>query len=373
MPGASGAPTAGHISQVPIVPLYGHLALRRRIARSVERRSLPSSILIHGPRGVGKQRFALWLGQLLLCSAAGDGPCGRCQSCRYASELVHPDLRWFFPRPRQGDADLPAEDVLADYADAIGERLKSGLLYPTPSGSEGIFVATVRAIVQFAAMTPSIARRKVIVVGDAERMVPQEGSEQAANAFLKLLEEPPADTTIVLTTSEPGALLPTVRSRVACFRAAPLPESDVRAWLADPLVRDALAASDALPDGVEARIQLAGGRPGTLLSGVANRQALEAARTLLTSLSAGRAERMRAVFLLGGSKARGFFSDVLDALTLLLRERALEAAERSDGRAAAAAARGIEVVERAKEKAAGNVSPQLLGASVVRQLLELRP
>jgi DNA polymerase-3 subunit delta' len=222
-------------------------------------------------------------------------------------------------------------------------------------------------------MTPSIARRKVIVIGDAERMVPQEGADQAANAFLKLLEEPPADTTLILTTSEPGALLPTIRSRVVALRAAPLSESDVRAWIADPLVRQALAGNEALPDGLEARIQLAGGRPGVLLSGVANRHAVEAARALLGSLSAGRAERMRAVFGLGGSRARGFFSDVLDALTLLLRERAREAAERADARAAAAAARSIEIVEMAKEKAGGNVSPQLLGASIMRQLLELRP
>ena len=58
------------------------------------------------------------------------------------------------------------------------------------------------------------------MIGDAERMVAQEGSDQAANAFLKLLEEPPADTTLILTSSEPGALLPTIRSRSVSVRVA---------------------------------------------------------------------------------------------------------------------------------------------------------
>src|SRR6185312_2271062 len=98
---------------------------------------------------------------------------------------------------------------------------------------EGIYVATVRSLVQHAAKTPAMGRRKVLIVGDAERMVPQEGSDAAANAFLKLLEEPPADTTIVLTSSEPGSLLPTIRSRVVSMRVPPVSEQAVRAFLTD--------------------------------------------------------------------------------------------------------------------------------------------
>ena len=93
---------------------------------------------------------------------------------------------------------------------------------------------TTRLIVQQAVRTPSLARRKVFVVGDAERMVPQLANPEAANAFLKLLEEPPADTTIILTSSEPGALLPTIRSRVVSVRVPPLSEAAVRAFLARP-------------------------------------------------------------------------------------------------------------------------------------------
>src|SRR5918999_492639 len=202
-----------------IVPLFGHESLRRR---------LPGSILFHGRRGVGKQRLALWLGQLLLCAAGGERPCGVCQHCRYSSALVHPDLHWYFPRPRLKDADADSQTVQEDYADAIAERVEQRGLYPPTDGTEAIFVAAVRALLRQAVLSPALARRKAFVVGDAERMVPQEGSDQAANAFLKLLEEPPADTTLILTSSEPGALLPTIRSRVVAIRVPALPDRSIR-------------------------------------------------------------------------------------------------------------------------------------------------
>src|SRR3989449_9496571 len=72
--------------------------------------------------------------------------------------------------------------------------------------------------------------RKVFVIGDAERLVPQRGAEAAANPLLKALEEPPADTVFVLTTAEPEALLPTIRSRVVRVRVARLADSVVTAF-----------------------------------------------------------------------------------------------------------------------------------------------
>ena len=139
-----------------------------------------------------------------------------------ANELHLPDLHWFFPRPRLKDSDPDPEDVQQDIGEAIAERLQNGGVYEPPGGDEAIFVATVRTIVHMAALAPAMGQRKVFVIGDAERMVAQEGSDQAANAFLKLLEEPPSNTMIILTSSEPGALLPTIRSRVVAVRVAPL-------------------------------------------------------------------------------------------------------------------------------------------------------
>jgi DNA polymerase III subunit delta' len=357
---------------VSIVPLYGHEALQRRLRSAVQREALPSSVLLEGPRGIGKQRLALWLGQLLLCTGDGERPCGQCSSCRYAVRLVHPDLHWFFPRPRVGEADASPEQVLDDYAEAIAERVERNGLYAAPSGSEAIFVATVRAIVQIAAYTPTLGSRKVFVLGDAERMVPQEGADAAANAFLKLLEEPPADTTLILTSSEPGALLPTIRSRVVCLRVTPLRDAEVSAFLASEAVRTALD-SIGLPPGDRERLRLAAGSPGSLLTASAQDDARTVARSLLEAARGERAQRMQIALNLGGSKARGVFSDVLDALTALLDDGVRDAVARGDERSAIAAAAAIDPVESAKLRAAGNVSPQLLGASLLQDLSERLP
>ena len=358
---------------MPIVDLYGHDALRERLKSAVRRGTLPASLLIHGPRGIGKQRLALWLGQLLLCeSAKGDAPCGACRSCRYVRELGHPDLRWFFPRPRSKDTEPSLDEVKDDFIDAIRERLDTNGIYPPPSGLEGIFIRTVHFIVQQAGMTPTIGQRKVFIIGDADRMVAQEGSDQAANAFLKLLEEPLPDTTVILTTSEPATLLPTIRSRVIGLRANSLAEADVRAFLKDPAVSSALQ-SYGLPKSAEERVRLANGAPGALLRSATAAEAHALANEMLGVPRAGDAERFRLGLAFGSSKARGFFSDVLDALTEVLHDRARERATAGDEDGARRAASAVHAVEEAKLRASGNVSPQLIGSSLLREFAELRP
>lgn len=353
---------------MPIVPLHGHTVLRERLARAVRRGALPGTLLFQGPAGVGKQRLALWLGQLVLCTRGESEPCDQCQACRYARELRHPDLHWYFPRPRLKDADASPDEVKEDYGDAIAERAKHGGVYDAPSGTEGIYVATIRALVRSAALAPALASRKLYVVGDAERLVAQEGSDQAANAFLKLLEEPPADTTIILTSSEPGALLPTILSRVVSVRVPPLRDEELRAFLAEPLVVEELKRrrADSIDDDA---VRAAAGAPGAVLASAQRSTSRAQARRLLDAATgAAPAERARIALSQGVSKARGAFSDTLDELTVLLHERVRSAATRSDTAAAAGAARAIDAVERAKALAYGNVNPQLLGARLMREL-----
>lgn len=353
-----------------IIGLYGHERLRERLTEAMERGSLPSSLLLQGPRGIGKQRLALWLAQAVLCTGEPPRPCGRCPQCRYSMALTHPDLHWIFPRPRLKDSDPSLDDVRDDYAEAIAERASNHGLYAPPSGSEGIYVATIRALVRAASMSPAIAGRKVFVVGDAERMVPQEGADAAANAFLKLLEEPPDDTLLVLTSSEAGALLPTIRSRVVSIRVAPVPDRAVRAFLADPIVERVLGRNDVRD--ADTLMRAAAGAPGRLIAGELQRDVASQAKRLLEAASSrDRAARYRAAFVQGGSRARGAFADTLDALTTLLHDRARAAAAAGDERGALGAAKAVEVVEWAKERVTSNVNPQLLTASLLHEIAGL--
>lgn len=359
-------------------PLYGHAALRRRLTAAAADDRLPASLLLQGQRGVGKQRLALWLGQYLLCERAVterlSEPCGNCQHCRYAERAVHPDLHWFFPVENIKGGGATPEEVQAEYNGVIAKRMEADGLWAPSLGTQGLHAANMRALVKQASMRPAMARRAVFVVGDAERMVTQAGGETGANAFLKVLEEPPPDTTIILTTSEPGNLLPTIRSRVVSVRVPRLPLADLEAFLNDPVVERSFAR---LPRAhALARMN---GAPGELLAGESSDEALKAANRLLDaalqpSTPDGRAARITTAARLGVAGARGVFTDMLEALVPLLHARAKQQAELGRDADARRAAAAVVLVEHAKAKAQGNVSPQLLGASLLSSLHQaLRP
>ena len=352
---------------MPLLPIHGHEALRQRLDDSIRRGALPGSLLLQGPLGIGKQRLALWLGQRLLCSGPEPRPCGSCQHCRYGLAGTHPDIHWYFPRPRLKESDLSPDDIADDFREAIADRVKTGV-YPPPPPEEAIFVATIRAMVHSAAMAPALAARSVYILGDADRMVVREGAEEAAGAFLKLLEEPSARATIILTSSEPGALIPTIRSRVVALRVAPLGPEAVDAVLSEPAMRDALDAAG-VPGRWEEQRRLAAGAPGALLARGEWSEALARARRMLdAATTADRREQLRTALLQGSAKSRGAFSTSLDALTTLLHERARASIDRGNLRGAREAARALDVVEEAKERATGNVNPQLITSELLRQL-----
>lgn len=357
---------------MPLVPLHGHDALRARLSEARSRGLLPQSLLLHGEAGIGKQRLALWLAQAILCERE-TAPCGQCQQCRYSAELTHPDLVWVFPRPKLRDSDPALDDIKQDLEQAAVDRAKGDGLYAPPVGTDAIFVATTRLLVQMASVTPAIARRKVFIVGDADRMSPpQENAEApAANAFLKLLEEPPADTNLILTSSAPGALLPTIRSRVVSLRVAPIGEGAMRDWLREEKVAAALKKLE-VPASVDQQVRLAAGAPGRLLASQETSAASDAARRILeVALSGDKGKALRLAMGQGVSGARGAFTDVLDALTVALHRRTRDAVSASDDRAASNAARAIAMLEESKQLAGGNVNPQLITANLLFDLTRI--
>src|SRR3989441_9881426 len=84
---------------MPLPPLIGHERVKTKLAGAHASGKLPQALLLAGPRGVGKQRLALWLAQLIHCEVPGGGqePCGQCHPCRLVLSLQHPDVHWFVP------------------------------------------------------------------------------------------------------------------------------------------------------------------------------------------------------------------------------------------------------------------------------------
>ena len=344
---------------MPIPPLYGHEGTRNRLVGAIASGRLPQALLFEGPRGVGKQRLALWLAQALVCERAGGKAggearegCGECQQCKLVLNLSHPDVHWFVPlepSKKSGDADKQvdvAEEALATEMAARREQP----LYEPPSGLAIHGIAAIRLLLRRLALKPALGQRKVFVIGDAERLVPQVGTEAAANALLKALEEPPPNTVFVLTAAEPDALLPTILSRVVRVRVARHADSIVAAFVQRELGVTGQRA-------VAQRVAAAEGSIGRVLAeGERQDRGGEAAERFATAVKAGPVGRY--AFALGQQpfQARGGFTEMLDGLLDRLREQARSGEE--TGRAVRAIAQVLE----ARTLAQGNLNPQLVAA-----------
>jgi DNA polymerase-3 subunit delta' len=176
---------------MPLADLIGNARVREALRRASARDRLPHALLFAGPDGVGKRTTALELARAATCLAPVEGDaCGRCASCLRAPG-EHPDVRVWAP--------------------------------------DGAFIkiAQMRELAREAHFRPFEGRRRVMIVDEAHRL-----REEAANAILKTLEEPPPTSLIVLVTDQPYAMLETIRSRCQTMRFAPLEASKIEQYLA---------------------------------------------------------------------------------------------------------------------------------------------
>ena len=362
---------------MPLAPLVGHTETRQRLARAARAGRLPQVLLVTGPVGVGKQRLALWLAQLLVCERQDLEPCGECRRCHLVDRLSHADLHWFvpIPRPKAGDPDQQVEEAAELLAEAMEARRGNGLWAPA-DGMASHAMASVRLLQRRAALTAVEAGPRIFIIGDAERLVVQESSPEAANALLKLLEEPPPGSLFVLTTVDPRRVLPTIRSRAVPVRLGRLTDAEVRGFV-ESRVRPPLSGPE-----LEQRIALAGGAIGQALSAdEAAGQAYRSARELLDAVLGGPGPALERALRQPPFQARGEFASMLDALADTLGEAARgtlgqpvrrpvpDALLRH--RSPAPLLQAIERVAQAREAAAGNVNPQLLLAVLGEELAEV--
>jgi DNA polymerase-3 subunit delta' len=340
-------------------PIAGHEALRARFSEAIQAGRLPQTLLFEGPRGVGKQRLALWLAQALLCEMAS-APCGKCPSCRRVDRLSHPDLHWFIPvelTKKGADADKQIDLVEEAIGEVLAERREEPF-YQAPAGLAAHSMASARLLLRRLALKPAQGPRAVFILGDAERLAAQKGQEGAANAVLKALEEPPPTAFIVLTTSEPDALLPTILSRTVRVRVGRVPDSVVTAFVHQHMLSRLGDAANAAR-----RIQAADGAIGRLAATEGSEgEGAAAADRLLQAVRSGTAARYGAALAQPPFQARGAFTAMLDALLERLRDEARQGGD--TGKVMAAMTQVLE----ARELAQGNVNPQLLTAVLTEDL-----
>lgn len=200
--------------------------------------------LLHGPRGVGKASFAKTIGAQLLVDMSSAVPGQQANdvppdhpAARLIAAHSHPDYLLIEREVWDNNRIIPFD------------RRK-----PDDTVARNIRIAQIRALVPILSMAPSVATRRMVIIDAADDL-----EASAANALLKNLEEPPANTVFLLVAHAPGRLLPTIRSRCRALAFPLLADSIVEQVLVDHLVPMAPAARDRV-------VALAAGSPGVALA-----------------------------------------------------------------------------------------------------------
>ena len=331
--------------------VVGHDRVKGLLSRALQDRRVPPALLFAGPEGVGKKTLALALSRGLLCEGPAGDVCGRCSPCsRILRALASlDDVRRKIEEER--------EPTLRNF------RLHPDLILAEPWRT-GLKIDQVRQLVQELQGRPYEGRARAVIIDDAHRM-----TEQAQNALLKSLEEPPATSHVFLITSSPQMLLTTIRSRCQLFRLGPLPlgllgrhleehlslepeEARLRAALASGSLGVALAfESDAYRDRRERLLAMLEGLGGAdALARLEAAEALEDIGDPEATLLALRAllRDIAALHASAGRRQAALNADVADRLAALARG--------SLGERAASLA---EVVGEAQEAFAGNAAKLL--------------
>ena len=182
----------------PLHPYPWQLSEWQQLNQQIVADKLPHALMFAGPKGIGKRHLAESLAQLLLCLSPIEGtPCGKCRGCQLNKVHNHPDLIRLEPE----------------------------------EGSKGIKVDQVRTLIDDLSKTSQQGGYKVVVLEPAEGM-----NTNASNALLKSLEEPAANTLLILISHASSSVLPTIRSRCQ-IRLLPMPTNEqVIHWLTPLLV-----------------------------------------------------------------------------------------------------------------------------------------
>ncbi|WP_297701703.1 AAA family ATPase [uncultured Fibrobacter sp.] len=212
--------------------LHGPVSQERsriRVMSALRENRFPQAVLIDGPAGIGKKALAMEIAKALQCTDPNMRPCGHCFGCRMAEDSGSTE-KWVVPmesdeaHARSSDDVAPGSKAktIEDFKKAYIEEIQKNP-YRVDIFSAGAFISVdlIRAMTSAFAMKGD--RVRTVIVSDADRM-----NESAANAFLKTLEDVPADTYFILTTSSREKILQTIRSRCLALHLLPLSDNEVR-------------------------------------------------------------------------------------------------------------------------------------------------
>lgn len=273
--------------------LTGNERVKQLFRRMLAAGRLPGALLFTGEEGIGKKLFALEIAKALNCrDPQGAEGCGQCPSCVRTARLNH---------PQSADSEDWKGIIWTDHPD-VGMVVAPKRL---------LLVDQMRQIEREANFRPYEGKARVFLIEDADKL-----NAPSANALLKVLEEPPHTSYIVLLTSRPAMLLPTIRSRCEMIRFAPLASEEIETYLKQKKLAEA--------DEARVRARVARGSLGRAVN--QDMEELANQRTamlkVLEALSARdeRSQLLRSSEELNEARYKEEFETRLDVLETLIRD-----------------------------------------------------
>jgi len=214
--------------------IIGQVEVKTKLKSLVREDRTPHALMLFGPAGTGKLALAVAMAQFLSCAdRKEDDACGVCPSCLKFGKLVHPDLHFVVPVMKTGNMSGPpvSDDyieawrntLLADFYvtenqwyEAIGAENKQGIINVKESES----------VIRKLGFKPYESEYRMMVIWLPEKM-----NQSAANKLLKLIEEPPPKTLILMISEHTDRILPTIMSRTQLLHVPPLSDSEIREGL----------------------------------------------------------------------------------------------------------------------------------------------
>src|SRR5919112_4389001 len=188
--------------------LIGNARVKAVLKRMLVTGRLPGALLFTGEEGIGKRLFALEIARALNCRSPKDNEaCGVCPSCTRIAKLNY---------PQREDAEEWTQIIWTDHPDV-------GLVV---APKRVLRVEQMRQIEKEANFRPFEGKARVFLIDEADKL-----NDASANALLKVLEEPPRTSHLILITARPAMLLPTILSRCQMIRFAPLTADEIESHL----------------------------------------------------------------------------------------------------------------------------------------------
>ncbi len=172
--------------------ILGNSRVKKTLRKALQKNKVPNSMLFCGPRGIGKRDMALVLAKAMNCERKKDDACEACPSCKAINAGNFPDVIEISPE----------KDV--------------------------IVIDQMRMLRKIAYLKPMMGKKRIFVVVDADKM-----KEEAANSLLKILEEPPLFSYIILVAHNPFLIMSTIKSRCQVLNFSPVSKEDIGKILVD--------------------------------------------------------------------------------------------------------------------------------------------